>query len=73
MKSALKYQQVPMKKEISFTLHGRFIVSWNIRKNIIPTIDRILERRADIEAKRIHMICPTIKSVKKLTADAQSK
>ena len=34
VKSALKYQQVPMKKEISFTLHGRFIVSWNTRKNI---------------------------------------
>ena len=27
VKKALKYQQVPMKKEISFTLHGRFIVS----------------------------------------------
>jgi hypothetical protein len=34
MKSALKYQQVPMKKEISFTLHGWFIVSWKTRKNI---------------------------------------
>ena len=34
VKKALKWQQVPMKKEISFTLHGRFILSWNTRKNI---------------------------------------